>query len=105
MPDVFADEHARPPESGLEAAEAITRRKVPLLVEHAVGREVDLAVDVHQLAAAEVEAGIEVAMIRGLDPRTEHHVQPPRERAELLHDRALPPDPAFGDQVLAAIAG
>src|SRR2546423_1287051 len=78
VPDVFADQHARPPESGLEAAKSITGRKVPLFVEHAVGWQVHLAVDVDQLAAAQVEAGVEVAMIWGFDDRSEHHVQVPR---------------------------
>src|ERR1700730_7702008 len=69
VPDVFAHQHAGPPESGREAAEAIPRRKIPLLIEHAVGREVHLAVQVDEFAAAEVEAGVEVPVMRRLEAR------------------------------------
>src|SRR5713101_1541687 len=75
MPDVFADQHPRSSKAGLEAAEPVTGRKVALFIEHAVGREVDLAVEVDQLAAAEGEAGVEVPMIRLFDNRPQHDVQ------------------------------
>src|SRR6266550_3627948 len=78
VPDVLADQHSGAPVPGRETAKSITGRKVPLFVEHAVGRQVHLAVNMDQLAAAEVEAGVEVTMIRGFDDGPEHHVQVPR---------------------------
>src|ERR1700730_1479740 len=75
VPDVLADEDPGPAESGLETAESITGREIATLVEHAIGREVNLAVHLDQLAAAEVEAGVEVAMVRLFDNRPEDNVQ------------------------------
>src|SRR5207302_1475599 len=48
MPDVLADQYPGPAESRLEASEAVPRREVALLVEHPIGGQVDLAVQVHQ---------------------------------------------------------
>src|ERR1700694_873102 len=75
VPDVFADQDPGPAEFRLETAEAVPRGEVASLVEHAIGREVHLAVHVDELAAAEVEAGVEVAVIRFFDNRPEHHVE------------------------------
>src|SRR3989441_1967726 len=105
VPDVFADKYPGPAESGLETAKAITRREIALLVEHAIGRQVDLAVDVDQLAPAEIEAGVEVAMIGLFDHRAQYDVQPIRQAAQLVHDGTLDRDRAFSDEVLEEIAG
>src|SRR5207244_11593622 len=56
VPDVFAYQHPRATERRRETAETITRRKVPLLVEHAVGWQIDLAVHVLELAPGKVQA-------------------------------------------------
>src|SRR5712691_12646709 len=105
MPDVLADEHPRPPKSCFEAAETITGGEITPLIEHPIGREVHLAVKVDQLTAAEVEAGVEVAMIGLFDDRTHHNVQLAREGAQLIHDGALERDRALRYQVLEEIAG
>src|SRR6266851_2224808 len=105
VPDVFADQDAGPAKSSLETPEAITGRKIALLIEHAVGRQVHLAVEVDQLAVAEVEAGVEVAMIRLFDHRAEHEVQLSRQAAQLVHHSTLQRDRGFRHQVFEEVAG
>src|SRR6267378_6177069 len=83
VPDVFADQYPGPANSGLETTKAIARREIAFLVEHAIGWQVHLAVDVDQFAAAEIEAGIEVPMVRLFDHGPEHDVQPVRQAAQL----------------------
>src|ERR1019366_10408473 len=65
MPEVFADEDAGSPvmlrmtsEGHVERAEPIPCHDVALLVEEAVGREIDLAVRVDDIATADVERGV-----------------------------------------------
>src|SRR6266849_827930 len=105
VPDVFADQDAGPAKTSLETAESITGRKIALLIEHAVGRQVHLAVEVDQFAAAEVQAGVEVAMIRLFDHRAEDDVQLTRQAAQLVHHGSLQRDHAFRDQVFEEVAG
>ena len=78
MPDVFTDQYPGAAESGLETAKAIAPREIALFVEHAVGRQIHLAVDVDKLPAAEIEAGVEIAMVGLFDHRAEHHIEPIR---------------------------
>src|SRR5216683_1825182 len=105
VPDVLADQDPCPAESSLETAEAVPRGEVASLVEHAVGREVHLAVHVNQFAAAEVEAGVEVAMIRLFDHRAEDDVQLSRQAAQLVHHSTLQRDRGFRHQVFEEVAG
>src|SRR5438132_2066459 len=105
VPDVLADQHPRPAKSCLETAKAIAGSKVAMLVEHAVGRKVYLAVNMDQLAAAEVQAGVEVAMVGILDDAAQHDVQVFRQCAQLAHHGTVQRDRAFRHQVLEEVAG
>src|SRR5438552_2533859 len=105
MPDVLADQYPGPTEPGPEAAKAIARCEVALFIEHPVGRQVDLAVEVYQLATAEIKAGVEIAVIGLFDDRPHNDVQVGRQGAELAHDRVIEPDRAVRDEILEEIPG
>ena len=61
--------------------------------------------DVDQLSSAEVEAGVEIAVVGLFDHRAEHDVDPVRQTAEFVHGGALEGDRTFRYQVLEEIAG
>src|ERR1700686_4711453 len=105
VPDVLADQDPCPAEFRLETAEAVPRGEIASLVEHAIGREVHLAVHVDQFAAAEVETGVEVAMVRLFDDRSEGDVQVGGQAAQFIHHGAFQRDRALWDQVFEEIAG
>ena len=50
MPEVFANEHAKAPEARIESAHRFSRGEEPSLIEQAVGRQVDLVVNVNEFA-------------------------------------------------------
>src|SRR3984893_4765583 len=75
VPDILTDQDPSASEWGRETPEAITWGEVPLLIEHAVGWQVDLAVHVQELAPRKVQAGVEVAVIGRLDHRAQHDVE------------------------------
>src|SRR5919109_396868 len=58
VPDVLTDQHPGPAEARLDAAEPVAAGEIALLIEHAIGRQVDLAVQVDELAPTEIEAGV-----------------------------------------------
>src|SRR5262249_28775552 len=64
MPEVLADEQREPSEARLECAHAVAAREISLLVEHAVGRQIDFAMDVAHLAAIEVDRRIVKPVVR-----------------------------------------
>src|SRR2546428_1877367 len=105
VPDVLTHQHSGSAERCLKAAEAIARGEVALLVEHSVSREIHLPVDMDKLAPAEVEARVEVAMIRLLDDGPQHDVEVAREGQQVLHDGAVKSDRAVHHQVPQKIAG
>src|SRR5438309_933699 len=105
VPDVLAHQDPGASEGRRETAEAITWGEVPLLVEHPVGWQVDLAMDVLQFAAAEVEAGVEVTVVGRLDHGAEHDVQLRGEAGQLAHLRAVELDRAVRHQVFEEVAG
>src|SRR5580704_217563 len=87
MPEVLADEDARPPamlgaipKRRIERSESIPGGQVALLVEEAVGREVDLAVDVDDLAGADVQRGVVEPMPGALEDQAGHDVDAARSR-------------------------
>ena len=86
MPQILADEHRRAPEARIEGADPIAAREVALLVEHAVGRQVDLAMNGDDLSAVEEDRRIvEAERRRFLDePRDERD-----DAAELAEARDL----------------
>src|SRR5437870_11322972 len=85
MPEVFADRDARGPAGPPVRLETIARPEVAPVVEDAVGRQVDLAMDVHELAARPMplrdaqlrvrrplhESGADVDLARRLGDRRE----------------------------------
>src|SRR5438874_7110689 len=81
VPDVFTDQDPGAAEAGLETAKAIAGREIALFVEHAVGRQVHLAVDVDKLPPAEIEAGVEIAMVGLFDHRAKHDIESIRQAA------------------------
>src|SRR5438034_3266680 len=105
MPDVFTDQHPRAAVGRLEAAEAIARGQVPLLIEHAIGREIHLSVYMHELAPAEVKARVEVAMIRLLDHGAQHDVQVAGHGQQVLHGGAVQPGRAVPNPVPKKVPG
>ena len=65
---------ARSPSGASKARNRFPGSQVPLLVEQAVGREVDLAVDVHDLATADVQRGVVESMLGALENQAGHDV-------------------------------
>ena len=58
VPEVLAEQDGGAAEAAIEGAHAVAAREVAQLVEEPVGRQVDLAVHVHQLAAVEEHRGV-----------------------------------------------
>ena len=67
VPGVFADQDAEPAETGVERAQGFAGAEVAGLVEHAVGRQVDLALHVNDLAAGQVRRRVAEPVARHLD--------------------------------------
>src|SRR3989304_2370541 len=58
MPHVLADQDRGPADSGPERPDPPALRQIPLLIEDPVGREIDLAVDMDDLAQREIDGGV-----------------------------------------------
>src|SRR3990170_6814962 len=68
MPHVLADQDRGPADFGPERPDPPALRQIPLLIEDPVGREIDLAVDMDDLAQREIYGGVvEEALGRLLD--------------------------------------
>src|SRR5579864_3316936 len=72
VPGVFADQDPDPPESGLEGAHAMARREIALLIEHAIGRQVDFAMRGQHRAAVNQYRGIVKPVLGTLLDEAEH---------------------------------
>ncbi len=64
MPEVLANSQAHPAEAGVHGPEAVAPGEVALLLEHPVGRQVDLPVVVGEPAAVEQRGGVVVDVLR-----------------------------------------
>src|SRR5438045_3793819 len=84
---------------------SIACAQIAVLIENAVGRQVDLAMDVDQLSSAEIEAGVEIAAIGFLQHRPHHQVAVAGERLELAQLRCLQRDRHVWDEVLEEVSG
>ena len=74
VPEIFADQDAHPAEAGrIEGDEPFAGGEVALLVEQAVGRQIDLAVQVHDPPALGVQGRVVEAMLRRLFHEAQHH--------------------------------
>src|ERR1022692_1640604 len=114
MPEVLADEDARPPamlgavpKRHVERAESIPGSQVPLLVEEAVGREVHLAVDVDDLATADVQRGVVEPMLTALENQAGHDVDAALSRciAKRVDLRCAEAERYLRDLVLEEVPG
>src|ERR1044071_816686 len=63
MPEILADQKRQPPELGFKSADAIAAREITLLVEHPIGRQINLAVGVARMAVLEIDRRVEKPMI------------------------------------------
>lgn len=65
VPHVFTDQDAHAAELAVKGAEPLSPGQVALLVEQAVGGEIDLAVDVDDPALLQVEGGVVEPVVVG----------------------------------------
>ena len=81
MPEILADQHAHPAKSPrLAGRDAIAGGKIALLLEHAVGRQIDLAMDVHDAAGLGQQGGVVIEMPRRFLDKAEDQRPPARRR-------------------------
>jgi len=66
MPHIFTDEQSHTAEPGVKGSETVTASEVALFVKHPVGGEIDLAVDVPDLPAFEIDRSVVKTVIRTL---------------------------------------
>ena len=68
MPHILADQHAHATEPGIEGPKPLAPRHVALFIEQAVGRQVDLAMQVADFARLQIQGGIlETVIFRDLN--------------------------------------
>ena len=105
MPEVFADEHPHPAERRGKRLDAVAGGEEASLVEHAVGRQVDFAMDVAHPPAGEEQGAVVKAMTRRFLDQSDDHRDPPA-RLEQRPDglRLIEAHRHVGDQVLEQIS-
>ena len=106
MPEVLAEQHGAPSETALEGTDPVAACEIAELVEEAVGRKIDLAVHVPELAAVEEHGGVVEAKLRGLLHRAGHEGDGlATELAQAAQRRGTRRERHRRDHVLQEVAG
>ena len=75
MPEVFTDQQASATETGVKSGDQITPGKEASFVEQAVGRQIDLVVDMENAPPGQVGGSNEEAVTGVLVHKADHQVQ------------------------------
>ena len=107
VPKIFADEDTHPTESGRveRQSNAIAGGKIALLVEQAVGGQINLAMDVDQSATLGIKGRIVEAVPRRLLDKAGHHGRRAGRREQFLDLGRVAFDRHVGNHVAQEIAG
>ena len=106
VPEIFADQDAHPAEAGrIEGQEPLAGGEVALLVEQAVGRQIDLAVQVDDPPALGVQGRVVEAMLRRLFDEAQHHGHRPGGVEQFADFRGVGRDGHVGHHVADEVAG
>ena len=106
VPQIFADQHADAAEAGrMKGLESLARRKISLLLEQPIGRQVHLAMHVHQTSGLGVERGVVELMAGAFLDEPGHQAHRAGGLDQLGYLQAPAAHGHFGHHVAQEIAG